>query len=93
MTKAELINDISIATGYDKMTITAIVEAYMESVKKNLVDGENVYLRGFGTFYLKLRRAKVARNISASKSIPVPAHYVAAFKPSKELAKDLRNNN
>ena len=90
MTKAELINDISIATGYDKMTITAIVEAYMDSVKKTLVGGENVYLRGFGTFQIKLRRAKIARNISASKSVPVPPHRVASFKPAKEFAKDMR---
>lgn len=90
MTKAELINDIAVATGYDKMTITTIVEAYMNSVKKSLVGGENVFLRGFGTFQVKMRKAKVARNINASKSIPVPAHPVATFKPCKELANDMR---
>jgi len=90
MTKADLINDIAIATGYDKMTITSIVEAYMDSVKKNLIEGENVYLRGFGTFQIKLRKAKVARNINASKSVPVPAHRVATFKPCKELAQEMR---
>lgn len=91
MTKAELINEISIATGFDKKTIGAIVAATMRSVKKNLSEGENVYLRGFGTFYLKKRSAKVARNISSSTSIKVPAHSVAAFKPAAELALSVRN--
>ena len=90
MTKAELINEIAIATGYDKMTITTVVEAYMNSVKKNLIEGENVYLRGFGTFQIKMRKAKIARNINASKSVPVPAHRVATFKPCQELANEIR---
>ena len=90
MTKAELINEIAIATGYDKTTISTIVESYMSNVKKSLIEGENVYLRGFGTFLTKTRKAKIARNIGASSSLPVPAHRIAAFKPAKELAKDVR---
>jgi len=90
MTKAELINDIAIATGYDKTTISVVVEAFMESVKKNLVDGENVYLRGFGSFTTKTRKEKVARNIGKHMSVIVPAHRVVAFKPAAELADDVR---
>lgn len=90
MTKADLVNDIAITTGYDKKTINAIVEAYMESVKKSLVSGEEVFLRGFGTFQIKERKAKVARNIWASTSIPVPSHRIASFKPCKEFAKEMR---
>ena len=90
MTKAELINDIAIATGYDKTTISVVVEAFMESVKKNLVDGENVYLRGFGSFITKTRKEKVARNIGKHMSVIVPSHRVVAFKPAAELADDVR---
>ncbi|MBQ7259452.1 MAG: integration host factor subunit beta [Paludibacteraceae bacterium] len=91
MTKAELINDIAISTGYDKTTISKVVESYMDNVKKSLVEGENVYLRGFGTFQIKVRKAKIARNIYASKSVPVPSHRVATFKPCKEFANEMRS--
>ena len=91
MTKAQLINEIAVSTGFDKKTIVAVVEAMMRSVKKNLSEGENVYLRGFGTFYLKKRSAKVARNIASSTSVQVPAHSVAAFKPAAELALSVRD--
>jgi DNA-binding protein HU-beta len=90
MTKAELINEIAIATGYDKTTISNVVESYMSSVKKSLINGENVYLRGFGTFQIKVRKAKIARNILASTSVPVPAHRIANFKPCKEFANEMR---
>ena len=91
MTKAELINEIAIATGYDKKTIGTIVESSMDSIKKSLIEGDNVYLRGFGTFQIKMRKAKIARNIYASKSVPVPAHRVATFKPCKGLTADMRD--
>ena len=63
MTKAELVNQIAMETGYDKATILGIVECAMECVKKNVAAGENVYLRGFGSFITKVRAEKVARNI------------------------------
>ena len=76
MTKAELITEIAISTGFDKTTISAIVESYMSHV---------VYLRGFGTFELKERKEKVARNITKRSTVVVPAHSVPAFKPAKEF--------
>ena len=85
MTKADLINEMAVATGYDKKTIAVIAEAFMEHVKSNLVEGENVYLRGFGTFTTKTRKAKVARNITRQTSVFVPEHKIAFFKPAKEL--------
>ncbi|MBO4518757.1 MAG: integration host factor subunit beta [Paludibacteraceae bacterium] len=91
MTKADLINEIAISTGYDKKTISVIVEGFMEGVKKNMAKGENVYLRGFGSFILKKRAAKVARNITSNASIKVPEHKVAAFKAAKEFASAVRN--
>ena len=90
MTKAELINEMAITTGYDKKTISVVVESFMENVKSNLADGENVYLRGFGSFITKTRKAKVARNITQQTSLFVPEHKVPYFKPAKEFKIDVR---
>lgn len=90
MTKAELISAIAISTGYDKTTIAKIVEATMSSIKSTVAEGENVYLRGFGSFGTKTRKAKIARNISKNMSIAVPEHKIAAFKPSDEFNKMVR---
>ena len=89
MTKADLINAIAISTGYDKMTITVVVEAQMASIKKSLLKGENVYLRGFGTFLTKKRKEKVARNIVKHTSVVVPEHRVASFKPAASFAQEI----
>ena len=86
MTKAELVNAIAIRTGYDRVTIMNIVETAMEEVKKNVINGENVYLRGFGSFITKVRKQKVARNITKKESIIVPEHNITAFKASKEFS-------
>ena len=85
MTKADLINEIAIQTGYDKITITNVVEATMNNIKNSVVAGENVFLRGFGSFVTKKRAMKVARNIVAKTSIVVPEHNVPMFKPSPEF--------
>jgi DNA-binding protein HU-beta len=90
MTKAELVTELSIKTGFDKKTINIIVENFMKAVKANVANGENVYLRGFGSFITKTRAAKVARNISKSVSIAVPAHKIPSFKPAKEFAQEVR---
>ena len=90
MTKAELVNLISIKTGYDKVTVLNVVESFMENVKGSIVKKENVYLRGFGTFQTKVRKEKVARNISKNTSIVVPEHALPAFKPSKEFVKSVK---
>lgn len=86
MTKAELVNEIAKRTGIGKDEILKTVETMMDVVKNSLADGENVYLRGFGSFIVKHRAKKVARNISKGISIEVPAHNIPAFKPSKEFA-------
>ena len=90
MTKAELINEMAISTGFDKKTVGVIVESFMEGVKDQLAKGESVYLRGFGTFTLKTRKAKIARNISKNTSIQVPEHKIAYFKAAAELADAVR---
>ncbi|MBO7458569.1 MAG: integration host factor subunit beta [Paludibacteraceae bacterium] len=90
MTKAELINEIAIATGYDKKTITVILEQFMSGVKKNVAKKEPVFLRGFGTFTTKTRAAKVARNIGQRTSVQVPEHKIPFFKPSADFSAEVR---
>lgn len=85
MTKAELCKKISDQTGCDMQSVSAIVESLMVSVKGSLEKGENVYLRGFGSFILKRRAEKTARNISKNTTVIVPAHDIPAFKPAKEF--------
>ena len=91
MTKAELVNKIAIETGYDKKTVTVIIDGFTESVKKSIAGGESIFMRGFGTFTTKTRRAKVARNISTNSSVHVPEHEIAIFKPAAELAEAVRD--
>jgi DNA-binding protein HU-beta len=83
MTKAELISLISKNTGIEKTEVLSIVTSYMETIKKSLGDGDNVYLRGFGSFIVKKRAEKKARNISKNTTITIPEHNIPAFKPAK----------
>ncbi len=85
MTKAELVKQISDATGIEKSAAMAVVEAFMETVKDSISKGEAVYLRGFGTFDIKHRATKAARNITRNTTIIVPEHDVPSFKPCKEF--------
>ena len=85
MTKAELCKKISDQTGCDMQSVSAIVESLMVSVKGSLEKGENVYLRGFGSFILRRRAEKTARNISKNTTVIIPAHDIPAFKPAKEF--------
>ena len=83
MTKAELISQIAKGTGIEKTEVLTIVTAYMETIKKSLEEGENVYLRGFGSFIVKKRAEKKARNISKNTTITIPEHNIPSFKPAK----------
>lgn len=82
MTKAEIVNEISRATGVDRASALTVVESFMEIVKDSLANGDNVYLRGFGSFIVKTRAEKIARNITKNESVVVPEHKIPAFKPS-----------
>ena len=84
MTKAELVKAIAAQTGIEAVTVATVVEQMME-IRQSMIGGENVYLRGFGSFILKHRAQKVARNIAKNTSITIPAHNIPAFKPSKEF--------
>ena len=85
MTKADIVNDIAKSTGVEKAQVQQIVESFMESIKDSLISKNNVYLRGFGSFIVKERAQKVARNISKNTTITIPAHNIPAFKPSKSF--------
>lgn len=91
MTKAEIVTEIAKTTGIDKASVLAVVEDLMTSIKDSLAHGENVYLRGFGSFIVKERKEKTARNISKNMTIIIPAHNIPAFKPAEvfkaEIAK------
>lgn len=89
MTKAELTQEISDKTGIDKRTVLTIVESLMTELKESLAQGEEIYLRGFGSFIIKRRATKTARNISKNTTILVPAHDIPTFKPSKEFIKSI----
>jgi DNA-binding protein HU-beta len=83
MTKAEIVSEISNKTGLEKQAVQTIVETFMSSVKGALAKNENVYLRGFGSFIVKQRAEKTARNISRKTTIVIPAHKIPSFKPCK----------
>ena len=86
MTKAEVISKIAKSTGAEKIIVQSVVESFMDNVKESLNDGENVYLRGFGSFVVKHRAEKKARNISKNTTITIPARNIPAFKPAKSFA-------
>ena len=86
MTKADIVSEIAKSTGVEKVQVQAIVEAFMESIKTSLTQKNNVYLRGFGSFIVKKRAKKVARNISKNTTITIPEHNMPAFKPAKSFA-------
>ena len=86
MTKADIVSEIAKSTGVEKVQVQAIVEAFMDSIKTSLTNKNNVYLRGFGSFIVKKRAKKVARNISKNTTITIPEHNIPAFKPANSFA-------
>lgn len=91
MTKADIVNEIGRSTGIDKAEVLTVVESFMEEVKKAMVGGDEVFLRGFGSFIIKRRAEKTARNISKGTSIRIPAHNIPAFKPAKTFLTKVSN--
>lgn len=92
MTKAEIVQQISRQTGIESQVVMQVVEGMMESIKNSMIDGNNVYLRGFGSFIIKRRAKKTARNISKNTTIIVAAHDIPAFKPSKSFKEEVRKS-
>lgn len=92
MTKADIVAKISENIGMEKGDVQAIVESFMEEVKNSLEGGDNVYLRGFGSFIIKTRAEKTGRNISKNTTIKIPAHNIPAFKPAKVFVSKVKDN-
>ena len=90
MTKADIVAKISDKKGLEKTDVQAVVEAFMEEVKDSLEGGDNVYLRGFGSFIIKTRAEKTGRNISKNTTIKIPAHNIPAFKPAKVFTEGVK---
>jgi DNA-binding protein HU-beta len=91
MTKADIVSSIVEKTGMDRSDVQLTVESFMKEVKGALEEGENVYLRGFGSFIIKRRAQKTGRNISKNTTIIIPAHNVPAFKPAKVFVEGVKS--
>lgn len=92
MTKADVIAQIAEKTGIDKADVSVTVEAFFNVVKSSMAEGENIYVRGFGSFVNKKRAKKIARNISKNTAIVIDEHYVPSFKPSKVFTSKIKNS-
>jgi DNA-binding protein HU-beta len=90
MTKAEIVSEIASKTGIDKREVLMVVESLMDTIKTTMTNGEEVFLRGFGSFIIKHRAEKTARNISKNTTMIVPAHNIPAFKPAKEFLEKVK---
>ena len=91
MTKADIVNEIAKTTGMEKIAVQNVVETFMETIKGSLAAEKNVYLRGFGSFIIKKRAQKTARNISKNTTLVIPAHNIPAFKPAKVFMSKVNN--
>ena len=93
MTKADIISEISTKTGIEKVDVKETVEAFFKVIKTSMIGGENVYVRGFGSFVVKKRAQKTARNISKNTAIIIPEHFVPSFKPAKVFVDKVKSNS
>jgi len=90
MRKSDLINNISDKTGIPKVDVLVTLETMLKEIKENLSKGENIYIRGFGSFITKKRAAKIGRNIKKNVAVSIPEHFIPAFKPSKEFVNEVK---
>lgn len=90
MTKADVINQIADKTGIEKVDVQHVVETFFSVIKDSMIEGNNVYVRGFGSYVVKKRAKKVARNISKNTSIVIEEHYIPSFKPSKQFVEEVK---
>ena len=93
MTKADIISEISTKTGIEKVDVQETVEAFFKVIKTSMIGGENVYVRGFGSFVVKKRAQKTARNISKNTAIIIPEHFVPSFEPAKVFVDKVKSNS
>jgi DNA-binding protein HU-beta len=93
MTKADIIKDIALKIGQDNKDVSAIVESFLIVMKDSMAEGNDVFIRGFGSFINKKRAKKIARNITKNTSIVIPEHYIPLFKPSPVFKEMIRTSN
>ncbi len=91
MRKSDLINQISEKTGIPKVDVLVTLETMFKEVKENLANGQNIYIRGFGSFITKKRAAKIGRNIKKNIPVEIPEHFIPAFKPAKEFVNEVKS--
>jgi len=91
MTKAEIVAEIANKTGIEKVAVQAAVESFMDVIKNSMTAGQNVYLRGFGSFIIKKRAEKTGRNISRNTTLIIPAHNIPSFKPAKTFVNKVKS--
>ena len=91
MRKADLISEISAKTGITKVDVMFTLETMFKEIKQSLIAGENIYIRGFGSFITKKRAAKIGRNIKKNVAVAIPEHYIPAFKPAKEFVLEVKS--
>lgn len=92
MRKADLVAAISEKTGVPKVDVLVTLETFFKEVKGSLTEGENVYIRGFGSFIIKKRAKKIGRHIKKNIAIEIPEHYIPAFKPAKVFVEQVKEN-
>lgn len=91
MRKADIVSIIADKTGIPKVDVLVTIETLFQEIKSQLSDGENLYIRGFGSFITKTRAAKIGRNIKRNVAVHIPAHQIPAFKPSKEFMAEVKS--
>jgi len=91
MRKSDLINQISEKTGIPKVDVLVTLETMFKEVKENLANGQNIYIRGFGSFITKKRAAKIGLNIKKNIAVQIPEHFIPAFKPAKEFVNEVKS--
>jgi DNA-binding protein HU-beta len=89
MTKADIVTDIVEKTGIDKVVVLGVVESFMDTIKKSMAEGDNIYFRGFGSFILKKRAEKLGRNITKNTSVKIPAHMIPVIKFCSEFVEEV----
>jgi DNA-binding protein HU-beta len=92
MRKADLVSNISDKTGVPKVDVLVALEMFFKEVKDSLAEGENVYIRGFGSFVIKKRAKKIGRHIKQNKAIEIPEHFIPSFKPAKVFVEQVKTN-
>ena len=93
MTKADIVKEIAASTGIEKQVVLQVVEGLMETIKTSMINGEEVFLRGFGSFIIKHRAEKTARNITKNTTMVIPAHNIPAFKPAKSFIEKVKESH